>query len=288
MHAPTALSEAELDSRAIRRSYDRLDVARLAAGRWTLSTAAASDSAAWPFLVFYPIAGAATVCQGPETFTIDRGGFLILSNLPGLDTKAVAETDLLVIRIPESTAGPYAQSMAAAHGRTISTLNGTASLVAHLFNGVAAQPVDYLPENPGRIDGGGTEGTGRLTMLQGAKEYIEVHLGDLDLSPDAVAAAQNISTRTLHRLFESEGLTISGWTRNRRLEHCRVELGDGAFDNLSVSSIGARWGLWDAAHFSRLFKSAFGESPRAYRATAAARRGESTLSRSHALQLETA
>jgi AraC-like DNA-binding protein len=36
----------------------------------------------------------------------------------------------------------------------------------------------------------------------------------------------------------------------------------------SVSAIGARWALWDAAHFSRLFKSTFGASPRAYRQAA--------------------
>ena len=34
-----------------------------------------------------------------------------------------------------------------------------------------------------------------------------------------------------------------------------------------MSGIGARWGLWDAAHFSRLFKATYGISPRAYRET---------------------
>ena len=33
----------------------------------------------------------------------------------------------------------------------------------------------------------------------------------------------------------------------------------------SVSEIGARWGLPDAPHFSRVFKTAYGVSPRQFR-----------------------
>ena len=108
-------------------------------------------------------------------------------------------------------------------------------------------------------------GSMRTRTLERAKEYIEQNLGDMDLTPDRVALAQNVSTRTLHRLFEADGHTISGWIRLRRLEHCRMDLTDRASGELSISRIGARWGLYDAAHFSRLFKSSYGVSPRAYR-----------------------
>jgi len=37
-----------------------------------------------------------------------------------------------------------------------------------------------------------------------------------------------------------------------------------------VSSIATRWGLFDPAHFSRLFKSTYGLSPREYRIRALA------------------
>ncbi|WP_082593086.1 helix-turn-helix domain-containing protein [Phycicoccus sp. Soil803] len=32
-----------------------------------------------------------------------------------------------------------------------------------------------------------------------------------------------------------------------------------------MGAIAARWGFWDAAHFSRAFKAEYGCSPRAYR-----------------------
>jgi AraC-like DNA-binding protein len=66
-------------------------------------------------------------------------------------------------------------------------------------------------------------------------------------------------------LFEAEGTTVSAWIRERRLECCRIELIATDLADQSVSEIGTRWGFWDAAHFSRLFKSRFGVSPSAYR-----------------------
>ncbi|QKJ21269.1 helix-turn-helix domain-containing protein [Microbacterium hominis] len=97
-------------------------------------------------------------------------------------------------------------------------------------------------------------------------EYIDAHLSEADLSPGTIARAHFISTRHLHGLFQSEGTTVSTWIRQRRLEQCRRDLLDPAWGHQPVSSVGARWGFPDAAHFSRTFKSAYGVSPSAYRA----------------------
>jgi AraC-like DNA-binding protein len=104
----------------------------------------------------------------------------------------------------------------------------------------------------------------RALLLQ-TLAFIERHLCDPCLSPGAVASAHHISTRYLHKLFQAEGTTVSAWIRRRRLEHCRRDLRDPAHAQRSVSAIGARWGLPDASHFSRLFRAAFGVSPRDYR-----------------------
>ena len=61
---------------------------------------------------------------------------------------------------------------------------------------------------------------------------------------------------------------MSGWIRAQRLEHCRRDLVNPALAEEPVTSIAAHWGLIDAAHFSRLFKSAYGSAPRDYRARA--------------------
>ena len=95
--------------------------------------------------------------------------------------------------------------------------------------------------------------------------FIEQNLGDPGLDGMAIAAAQHISIRQLQRLFESDGRTVTEWIRNRRIEHCRKDLANAELVGIPVSAIGARWGLVNAAHFSRLFKAAHGLSPREYR-----------------------
>ena len=106
---------------------------------------------------------------------------------------------------------------------------------------------------------------GRRGLLLRIQAFLEDRLGDPGLDPAAVAAAHHISVRSLQKLFEEEGETVTGWIRARRLEHCRRDLAEARFAGLPVSSVAARWGLLDAAHFSRLFKAAYGVSPREYR-----------------------
>ena len=95
--------------------------------------------------------------------------------------------------------------------------------------------------------------------------FIEDRLHDPGLDLATIAAAHHISVRYLQKLFEDEGETVTGWIRTRRMEHCRRDLADARFAELPVSSVAARWGLLDAAHFSRLFKATYGLSPREYR-----------------------
>ncbi|WP_200331709.1 helix-turn-helix domain-containing protein [Leucobacter sp. L43] len=98
-------------------------------------------------------------------------------------------------------------------------------------------------------------------LLQKITAYIESHLGDTALSPSTIAAAHYISTRHLHSLFREADTTVSTWIRERRLERCRADLLDPVLQDRTVSTIAARWGFTDAAHFSRVFKAAFNASP---------------------------
>lgn len=102
-------------------------------------------------------------------------------------------------------------------------------------------------------------------LLGRIRHFIEDHLGDPDLSPADIAAAHFVSTRHLHNVFAASGATVASWIRTRRLEHCRRDLRDPILADRSVGTIAARWGFVDAAHFSRIFRSAFGEPPSAYR-----------------------
>jgi len=106
--------------------------------------------------------------------------------------------------------------------------------------------------------------THRAMMVQ-ITAFIEEHLGRADLSPQLIAAAHHISLRQLHKLFHGTGSTVGAWIRERRLERCSHDLRDPRLADRPVAAIGARWGYPDPAHFSRLFKSAYGLGPRDYR-----------------------
>lgn len=105
----------------------------------------------------------------------------------------------------------------------------------------------------------------RASLLQEIRAYIDENLSDPNLSPGAIAAANFISTRHLHGIFKSEGVTVSAWIRSLRLEHCRRDLLDPVYMNKPVSAIAVRWGFVDPSHFSRLFRATFGEAPTDFR-----------------------
>ncbi|MFD2767169.1 helix-turn-helix domain-containing protein [Micromonospora eburnea] len=79
---------------------------------------------------------------------------------------------------------------------------------------------------------------------------------------DAPAAERR---EELHRLFAAEQTSVSAGIRRRRLDRCRRDLADPALSGLAVGTVGGRWGLPDSAHFSRLFRAAFGVPPSDYR-----------------------
>ncbi len=114
----------------------------------------------------------------------------------------------------------------------------------------------------------GTEGVQqdpRRVLLRKIQDYIEDHLGSADLTLSDIAAAHYISTRHLHGLFQDAGTTASTYIRTRRLERCRDDLIDPLQASQQVSTIASRWGFPDATHFSRAFRTHFGQSPRTLR-----------------------
>jgi AraC-like DNA-binding protein len=105
----------------------------------------------------------------------------------------------------------------------------------------------------------------QAVLATSIREYIEANLADPDLSPASIAAAHFISTRHLHNVFHESGSTVASWVRSKRLEHIRRDLRDPLHAGTSVGAVAARWGFLDAAHFSRTFRDAFGESPTDWR-----------------------
>ncbi|MCX5328284.1 helix-turn-helix domain-containing protein [Streptomyces sp. NBC_00140] len=107
--------------------------------------------------------------------------------------------------------------------------------------------------------------TRQRALMAQIHAFIRDHLGDTQLTPDAIAAAHHISLRYLHKLFQQEGHTVAGWIRERRLEQCRRDLANPQLAARPIHAIAARWGFISPAHFSQAFRSVHGLSPRQFR-----------------------
>lgn len=94
---------------------------------------------------------------------------------------------------------------------------------------------------------------------------MQEHLGDPELSPGAVAEAHRISVRSLHRLFQGQGCTVTAWIRAQRPAHVRRDLADPALTSRTIQSLADRWGFPRPADFTRTFRAAYGVSPQEYR-----------------------
>ncbi|HEX4010512.1 MAG TPA: helix-turn-helix domain-containing protein [Solirubrobacteraceae bacterium] len=190
--------------------------------------------------------------------------------------------DLLVLKLPKAALGPHAAKVSRLTAVRIPGQTGLPRLAMQFFCGAAAGLadgsiarddtglaehvidlvrrlyVDLDAAHPARTRSG-------ADLLMHAQAFIETNLGDPTLDPEQVARACFISTRYLHRIFAAEGLSVCDWIRAARLDRCRRDLLDTAFADQPISAVASRWGLPSAPHFSRLFRAAYGCSPREFR-----------------------
>jgi AraC-like DNA-binding protein len=196
--------------------------------------------------------------------------------------RADAPFELLVMRLPKSALGKHAGKVSRLTALRIPGDAGLPRLAARFCCEAATGLADG---SIGREDTGLAEHVVDLIrrlyvdldatrpprprstaeLLIHAQAHVDARLGDPDLNPEELARACFISTRYLHRVFETAGLSVCDFIRSARLDRCRRDLIDPAFADQPISVIATRWGLPSAPHFSRLFRKAYGCSPRQFR-----------------------
>jgi AraC-like DNA-binding protein len=228
--------------------------------------------------------GRCEVAQDDREDVLTAGSMTTLDSSRPWALRAVEPFDLLVFAVPKALLRPFGDALSRGTATTIGGDTGLGSLVVPFALGLA----DRLEDGSigaGRdelgetllgllralaLDGPGEpRGAPPAPLLAQVKAHIERNLGDPALGPATIAAAHFISPRYLHRLFQAEGCTVSEWIRRARLERCRRDLADPALARETILAIATRWGMPDAAHFSKVFRGAYGCSPREYRAISA-------------------
>ncbi len=102
------------------------------------------------------------------------------------------------------------------------------------------------------------------TLRARVATFVRAHLHDRDLTPARIAAQHHVSLRTLYNAWGDQDGTLADWIVRQRLDRARRDL---ALDPgaTTVSGAARAWGFASAAHFTRRFRAAHGESPREWR-----------------------
>ncbi|AWS42539.1 helix-turn-helix domain-containing protein [Streptosporangium sp. 'caverna'] len=133
---------------------------------------------------------------------------------------------------------------------------------------VAATAIDlvqlFIEERHGRSASEAPQ-AGAATLVR-VKDHIMRNLSDPDLSPPKIAETHFMSVRYVHKLFQAEGVTVGEWIRMQRLERCRRDLLRPRARELGVAAIARRWGFVSPSHFGRVFRAAYGMTPRDWQA----------------------
>jgi AraC-like DNA-binding protein len=201
-----------------------------------------------------------------------------------MTVRAPEPFDLVVFAIPRTLLGPSAERICRCTARRIATADSTGAIaglflrtlwheldragvpvgreaLAESVVGVArALFADVAAEAPAA-----RSALGRA-LVPAIKAHIECHLADPGLGPADIARAHAISTRYLHKLFAGEERTVCQWILHRRLERARRELLDPELRGDPIMDIAGRCGMTNAAYFSRVFRAAYGCTPRELRA----------------------
>lgn len=161
---------------------------------------------------------------------------------------------------------------------------GTGRIIADFLQSFAGQ-LDQLPDHHAGLYAGrivdliglllDTESGGapsdqhamRNTIFARCTHFIESHISDPNLGPEKVAAAAGISLRYVHKVFQPSGETVNDFIRRVRLRRAYDELTRPGNYSKLIKEIAFNGGFRSQSHFTKLFREAFGATPRRIRGT---------------------
>lgn len=168
------------------------------------------------------------------------------------------------LRLPSGVLGHSARQLLGTLHDRFDTLEPTE--LAALEAALAGLLSSLIRLDRRRDEGGATQV--QSSHYQRVTAVVEAKLSQPELAMRDVAASEGMSQRYLQKLFELHHTTFSDFVRTRRLEKARVALQAQDQKSASIAQIAFQCGFSDQGHFSRLFRAAFGITPRAYRAMA--------------------
>jgi AraC-like DNA-binding protein len=230
------------------------------------------------------VSGTTMVAQGSNQAVLRAGDMVVYDSTRPYTVLNTDRTELHYFQVPRSAlALPQGTIDAVAGLRIGPDNNALAAVVAPYFDTLGSTDVLDQPTAADLVAGpsidllralitlhvaddeGATQPLAGSLVLR-VQEHVRTHLADRDLSATTIAAAHHVSVRHLYAELARAGITLQASIRDQRLERCRRDLSDPRTAHLTVGAVGVRWGFADASHFGRLFRDAYGITPREWRA----------------------
>lgn len=144
---------------------------------------------------------------------------------------------------------------------THSAYGGVSTLLAgSAANLLAAGVLDAFTDPGTQVMTGTDRRDATPDTLRFAVAFIDAN-PDVPLTLADIAAAAHVTPRALQLAFRRHMETTPlSYLRTVRLDHAKDELFTSTSDEANVSQIAARWGF-SSSRLSRLYRSAYGESP---------------------------
>ena len=101
----------------------------------------------------------------------------------------------------------------------------------------------------------------RASNLTRAKRIIRARFADPEFKISDIASECGISLRYLHELFQADGITVSEYLKEQRLQRARQML-ENATISTTVTDVCMSCGFSNTSQFSTAFRRAFSVSPR--------------------------
>lgn len=107
-------------------------------------------------------------------------------------------------------------------------------------------------------------GTQSSTLFH-VKRYIQKHCDNSELTPEIISQAVGLSVRYINTLFNAEDTSLMRYVTQQRLYLVHRHLSSKSYLHRSITELAMQFGFNNMAHFSRVFKTKYGVSPRQFR-----------------------
>jgi AraC-like DNA-binding protein len=272
----------EISVSRVARPLDGVSVSAIQFGRCSARRPAGEAGQLW---LVYVVAGDAIVAEGGLRLELSVGDLALWPGDRAMCLHVPDRLHLLLISLPPERWAHLAGPSGEAPCLQIRHDSPIGPMLAGFFDGLGRQ-LPAIGDADGAtainmaqalvsrwLDGQRQNATepARSRLLARVLDYADAHLGDTGLTPKSLAAAHGMSVRSLHLLFEREGLRVAQWIRDRRLERCRETLAQPEWQG-RIIDLALQWGFNDPSHFSRAFRQRYGRAPRQARHSAGATR----------------